>query len=136
MRLRSLPVLVVCLAVLEGAGCYSLQIARPGTLPTAGLRVPPEQRMAAWNRAITALIDAGFVPQVFNETACYVSARRRDDLDDDVLIGALAIVQVTPEGLVRVQISGRGSFRSPEDLQAEIQRRQSAIVQAIARPPS
>jgi hypothetical protein len=124
------------LALLVGmsAGCYSMQVARPGTLPLATASVPADQRLAAWNRSISALIDAGFIPQVFNETACYVSAKRRDDLGNDVLSGAMAVVQVTPEGVVRVQVSGVGMFSTPEDLNAEIGRRQADILQRIVTP--
>jgi hypothetical protein len=111
-----------------------MQIARPGTLPLATASVPPDHRLAAWNRAIGGLIDSGFVPQVFNETACYVSGRRRDDLGDDILSGAMAIVQVTPEGTVRVQISGIGQFSSQDALNAEITRRQMDILQRTIHP--
>ena len=116
------------------SGCSTIQIARPGTLPTATASVPADQRLAAWNRAIGALIEAGFVPQVFNETACYVSAKRRDDLGDDILSGAMAIVQVTPEGVVRVQISGIGQFSSQDALNAEITRRQAEVLRHIVSP--
>ncbi len=122
------PLLAVVL--VASSGCATIQIARPGTLPTAAASVPADQRLAAWNRAIGALIDAGFVPQVFNETACYVSAKRRDD----ILSGAIAIVQVTPEGVVRVQISGIGQFSSQDALNAEITRRQTDILQRIVHP--
>jgi hypothetical protein len=121
-------------ATATTSGCYTIHIARPGTLPLAVATIPPDQRVVAWNRAVAALIDAGFVPQVFNETACYVSARRRDDLGDDILSGAMAIVQVTPEGLVRVQISGLGTFSSQDALNAEIRRRQIDLVQRILHP--
>ncbi len=132
--MRSLLALGLVGAVATTSGCYSIQIARPGTLPVATAVVPPDQRLATWNRAISALVDAGFIPQVFNETACYESAKRRDDLGDDILSGAQAIVQVTPEGLVRVQVSGLGSFSSQEALNLEITRRQLDILQRIVHP--
>jgi hypothetical protein len=135
---RALTRLVLPLTFLvltaTSTGCATMQIARPGTLPTATATVPPDRRLATWNRAIGALIDSGFVPQVFNETACYVSGRRRDDLGDDILSGAMAIVQVTPEGTVRVQISGIGQFSSQDALNAEITRRQTDILQRRIRP--
>jgi hypothetical protein len=124
----------LALVLASASGCASIQIARPGTLPIATANVPADQRLAAWNRAIGALIDAGFVPQVFNETACYVSAKRRDDLGDDILSGAMAIVQVTPEGVIRVQISGLGQFSSQDALNAEITRRQADVLQRIVHP--
>jgi hypothetical protein len=131
-RLVLAPLLpLLALVLVASSGCATVQIARPGTLPIAAASVPADQRLAAWNRAIGALIDTGFVPQVFNETACYVSAKRRDDLGDDILSGAMAIVQVTPEGVVRVQISGVGQFSSQEALNAEITRRQTDILQRI-----
>jgi len=120
--------------IATASGCYSMRVSRPGTLPLAVASTPADQRIATWNRAISALIDTGFVPQVFNETSCYVGAKRRDDLGADILSGAMAIVQVTPDGVVRVQVSGVGLYSTQEALNAEITRREADILERIVHP--
>jgi hypothetical protein len=124
------------LAVLLCAGCYMRYQARPGTISPSVASVRPEQRVATWNKAITVLLAGGWVPQVLNEGACYVGARRRDDLENDILSGALSSVQVDPAGTVIVQVSGGGMFRSQAELDQTVKTAQDQILEAILAVPA
>lgn len=127
-------VFVGCLLL---GGCYNTYLARPGSLPPAVATVPAEQRVAVWQHAIAALLDQGYVPQVLNEAACFVSAKLRDDLATDTTRGALAVVVVAPDGTVRVQASGVGFYQSQEALEADLRKRQDLILRAtLATAPA
>jgi hypothetical protein len=117
------------------AGCYVHYQARPGTIAPSTAQVRPELRVATWNKAITVLLADGWVPQMLNEGACYVGARRRDDLENDNLAGALSSVQVDPAGTVIVQVSGGGMFRSQTELDAAIKAAQDQILAGILGAP-
>jgi hypothetical protein len=123
-------------AVLVCAGCYMRYQARPGTIAPSTASVRPDQRVATWNKAITVLLADGWVPQVLNEGSCYVGARRRDDLENDILSGALASVQVDPAGTVIVQVSGAGMFRSQTELDATVKAAQDQILASILGAPA
>ena len=117
-------------------GCYGNFIARPGTLPVASAQVAVDQRVATWQRAIGVLLDQGYVPQVLNESACFISAKQRDDLAPGTTVGAMAIVTITPDGMVRVQVSGMGMYQSQADLDSDLTKRQSDILAAILHGPA
>jgi hypothetical protein len=99
--------------------------------------VPPEQRTMVWQHAIAVLLDEGYVPQVLNEAACFVSAKQRDDLvaSSTGTTGATVVVTVSPEGIVRVQVSGNGIYHSVDELAADITQRQQALLPAILAVP-
>src|SRR5271170_6145752 len=84
-------------------GCVRTYYTRPGTLKPSMAAVAPAERTAVWQHAVSALLDQGYVPQVVNEAAGYISARRRDDLVEDALIGTMTTVVISPEGTVRVE---------------------------------
>jgi len=128
--------LSMSLLTLALGGCYGNYLTRPGTLPVASGHVAPDQRVALWQRAIGVLLDQGYVPQVLNEAACFISAKQRDDLSPGTTTGAIAIVTVTPDGVVRVQVSGAGVYQSQSDLDADLTKRQNDLLAAIlAAPP-
>ena len=120
------------------SGCVRAYYTRPGTLKPAMASVTPAERAAVWQHSVTALLEQGYVPLVLNEAAGYVSARRREDLVDDALIGTMATVVVSPEGGVRVEVSGTGLYGSEQDFLNAVLQRQTDLLQAIvaARPPA
>lgn len=105
---------------------YSL----PGAFAPARGSIPVAERTLAWQHAVTALLDNGYVPNELNETAGYIVARRRDD-DTGPLVGSLATVVLTPEGMVRVEVSGTGVFTSEKTFVSTITARQNDILQSI-----
>jgi hypothetical protein len=126
---------VLALALCSMLGCYAPYFTRPGTLPPATATVAPAQRVEVWNRAITVLLAGGWVPQVLNEGACFISAKRRDDLVDDNLAGGFVFVQIDPGGILTIQIAGGGRFRSQDDLNATIQAFQDKILAGVVDTP-
>jgi hypothetical protein len=112
-------------------GCVSPYYTRPGTLKPATASVPREERTLAWQHAVAALLEQGYVPQVLNESAGYISARRREDFITDALTGTMSTVVVSPEGLVRVEVSGTGLYHSEQEFLDAVTARQSQIMQAI-----
>ncbi len=94
--------------------------------------VAPEKRVALWQRAVVVLLDQGYVPQVLNESAGYISAHRREDLADDELAGTLALVTISPEGMIRVALAGTGTFHSEADFVKALTDRQSKLAELIA----
>jgi hypothetical protein len=112
-------------------GCSAIYYAHPGTLSPALAQISPAERTALWQRAVPALLDEGYVPQVMNEHAGYISARRREDLVGDALIGTMATVVITTEGKVRVEVSGSGYFRSEEDFRGAVRERQQSLMNRI-----
>jgi hypothetical protein len=103
-------------------------------LTPALIASPPEQRVAVWQHAVTVLLDQGYVPQVLNEAAGFISAKRREDLADDALAGTIAIVSISPQGEVRVDVSGAGLFHSEQDFLKTISDRQNLLARLIAQP--
>jgi hypothetical protein len=112
-------------------GCVQTYYTRPGTLKPGMASVPPAERTAAWQHAVGALLNEGYVPQVLNESAGYISAKRREDLANDALTGTMATVVVSPEGAVRVEVSGVGQYSSEEAFLSAVTERQDHILQAI-----
>ena len=117
------------------SACATWYHVQPGSLPAGSATVPPEQKEAVWKRAVTVLLDQGYVPQVLNEAACYISAKRREDIDNDAFAGTIALFSITPEGRVRLQISGAGLFHSEQQFIAAIGQRQDQILNLILNPP-
>jgi len=124
-------------------GCATPHVLHPGDLPPLTAQVAPEQRVAMWQRAISTVLDLGYVPQVLNEAACYIGAKQRDDVTVGTLYGTTAIVTISPEGLVRVEVGGAGIYTSDDALKVDLQKVQSQLIQAImnrapgaAAPPS
>lgn len=120
------------LAVLL-SGCTQLYSVRPGELKPALATVAPEQRLAVWRRAVTILLDQGYVPQVLNESAGFISARRREDIANDALAGTMALVVVSPEGALRIELSGSGFFNSEQQFLSAIGERQSLLLSLMLR---
>jgi hypothetical protein len=128
---------VLLLASLSA--CMTPYVLRPGDLAPIVAQVGSEQRVAIWQRAITVLLDEGYVPQVLNEAACYVSGKQRDDVTEGALAGTIAIVTVSPEGRLRVEVGGHGVYRDEADLKrdvAEIQQRLTQEIMGSALPPA
>ena len=138
MRVRlsptSYPVAALMAAAAFLAGCTQAYYTRPGTLRPATAAVAPADRLSTWQHAVIALLDQGYVPQVLNEGAGYISAKRREDLTSDALTGTMATVVVSPEGAVRVELSGVGLFTSEQAFLDAVVARQAQILQAIMAP--
>ncbi len=132
MRARFL-VFSLALPVLL-TGCTQLYSVRPGNLTPALIASAPEQRVAVWQHAVTVLLDQGYVPQVLNEAAGFISAKRREDLADDALAGTITLVSISPQGEVRVEVSGAGLFHSEQDFLKTISDRQNLLAHLIAQP--
>src|ERR1700759_5039475 len=109
MRLRILPVLLLVSAV---TGCVEPYYARPGVLPPVTTYVPPELRLTVWKHAISVLLGEGFVPYALNDQASYIAARYRDDGRIGELVGSTAIVVITPDNNLHVDIAGHGVYAS------------------------
>jgi hypothetical protein len=116
------------------SGCTSLYYARPGELVPARAVVASDQRLAVWQRAVTVLLDEGYVPDVLDGSAGFIKAKRRDDLEGDTLARTVALVSVTAQGQVRVEISGGGLFHSEQDFRRAIAERQRRIADRIVDP--
>jgi len=127
-RARLVCTLLVLLGLCSCAGVY---VVRPGTLKPAVASVAPDQRVATWQRAITVLLDEGYVPQVLDATACYIFAKARDDVAAGATYGAWAMVVVAPDGVVRVTVSGIGLYHSQDELGADVVARQERLIRLI-----
>jgi hypothetical protein len=133
--LRSLSPLPLAFSLLLG-GCTTYYHVHPGTLEPGRAVVAPDQRSELWRRAVGVLLDQGYVPQVLNENAGYISAKRREDLDDDAFAGTIALVYISAEGNVRVEVSGGGTFHSESQFVDAIRQRQQLLLSLILnRPP-
>jgi hypothetical protein len=119
------------LLTMLSVGCVSPYYTRPGTLKPAIASVSREERTLAWQHAVTGLLDQGYVPQVLNESAGYIDARRREDILADALTGTMATVVISPEGAVRVEVSGTGLYHSEQEFLDAVTARQNQIMQAI-----
>ena len=116
--------------------CVGVYYTRPGAQQAAMASVAPGDRSAVWQRAVPALLDEGYVPQVLNEAAGYISARRREDLVEDTsLTGTMVTVVVTSDGRVRVEVSGTGVYGSQQDFQAAVSDRQQRLLRRILNQP-
>jgi hypothetical protein len=124
----------MALIVLSG-GCARVYALHAGELAPSLASVAPETRIAVWQRAVVVLLDQGYVPQVVNDVAGYISAHRRDDLSDDALAGTTALVTVSPEGVVRVALAGAGTFHSQQEFLQAVTERQNLLTKLIVAPP-
>lgn len=113
------------------SGCTSYYAVHPGTLEPSRAKVGPEDRADVWRRAVGALLDQGYVPQVLNEAAFFISARRREDFENDALAKTMVSVYISPDGLLRVEMSGVGLFTSEKEFIAAIGDRQRLILDLI-----
>ena len=111
--------------------CVSYYHIPPGTLEASKAQISLQERGATWQRAIGVLLDQGYVPQVLNETAFFISARRRDDLENDALVNTMVTVYISQEGTLRVEISGGGLFTSEKQFLNAISEKQNIIFNLI-----
>ncbi|HUJ57516.1 MAG TPA: hypothetical protein VLX92_03460 [Kofleriaceae bacterium] len=135
MKLPSVRLLLLCAV----SGCATPYLLRPGDVAPLTASVAQDQRAVVWQRAIGALLDMGYIPQVLNEAACYISAKQRDDVTDGQLAGTIAIVNVSPEGQVRVEVGGAGVYHSADELARDVKTVEHNIMQAIlarSAPPA
>jgi hypothetical protein len=126
---RSLSPLLLGLSFLL-SGCTYYHV-HPGALEPSRAQVAPEERAALWRRAIEVLLDQGYVPQVLNEAASFISAKRREDFDNDPLAKTLVLVFISPDGAIRVEVSGIGYFASEKQFISAIGERQRMILDLI-----
>lgn len=127
-RLAAASVLLTTLL----SGCVMYYRLRPGESRPIITMVAPAQRVAVWQRAVTVLLEEGFVPEVLNEAACYISARRRADIADDTLSGVIVLISVSPEGSLRIEAGGSGLFHSEEQFHSALTKLQSRLASSIA----
>ena len=123
---RSLSSFLLVLAVLL-SGCSYYHV-HPGALEPSRAQIAPEERAALWRRAIGVLLDQGYVPQVLNEAASFINAKRREDFENDPLARTLVLVYISPDGAVRVEVSGVGYFASEKQFISAIGERQRVIL--------
>lgn len=116
------------------SGCTYYHV-HPGALEPSRGQIGPEERVATWQRAIGVLLDQGYVPQVLNERACFISAKHREDFENDPLAQTLALVYISPDGVVRVEVSGVGYFASEKEFLTAIGQKQHLIFQQIVNRP-
>jgi hypothetical protein len=126
---RSLSSFLLVLAVLL-SGCSYYHV-HPGALEPSRAQIAPEERAALWRRAIGVLLDQGYVPQVLNEAGSFISAKRREDFENDPLARTLVLVYISPDGAVRVEVSGVGYFASEKQFISAIGERQRVILDLI-----
>jgi hypothetical protein len=122
---------LIAILVMLGCSCATPHVLRLGAVPASVAPTAAEQRVIVWQRAIDVLLQDGYVPQVLNETACYIFAKHRDDLEAGVLAGASAIVTVSPEGLLRVEVAGNGLYTSDAALAHDVAQEQTHIFDQI-----
>jgi hypothetical protein len=97
--------------------------------------IPVDQRVAVWHRAIGVLLDEGYVPDVLNEAACYISAKMRADIVAGSLAGTMAIVSIPPDGTLRLQVSGAGLYTSQDELTRDVATVQNRLLAEILNRP-
>ena len=126
---RPAACLLLALSVLiTGCTYYHLH---PGALEPSIGRVAPEDRAVVWRRAIEVLLDQGYVPQVLNEAASFISAKRREDFENDPLAKTLVLVYISADNAARVEVSGVGFFSSEKQFISAITERQRMILDLI-----
>lgn len=119
------------------AGCYTPYLVKPGRVAPATASVAPAEVTAVWRRAVTVLRAEGYVPQVLSQEAGYVSGRRDDYLNDaGQPIGEMAVVTVSPEGSVEVELTGAGWKPASEDITTRMSKRQADLLRRILAPPA
>ena len=132
---RSFPRFSLAFSLLL-SGCTSYYHVHPGTLEPGRAVVAPDQRTELWRRAVGVLLDQGYVPQILNESAGYISAKRREDLDNDAFAGTIALVYISAEGNVRVDVSGGGLFHSESQFVDAVRQRQQLLLSLILNRPA
>jgi hypothetical protein len=128
---------VICSVLAASAllsGCATWYHVHPGNLQPSFAMVSAEQRSVLWRRAVTVLLDQGYVPQVLNEAAWYINAKRREDIADDAFVGTTALFSISLEGRVRVEVSGAGLFRSEKQFLTAVGQRQEMLLDQIMNP--
>lgn len=113
------------------SGCASYYHVHPGALEPNRARVAPEERSAVWRNAVGVLLDQGYVPQVLDEAAAFISARRREDFENDPLAKTVVLVYISTDGALRVEVSGVGLFSSEKQFLDAIGERQRLIADLI-----
>jgi hypothetical protein len=113
------------------SGCVGYYYIHPGTLEPDRAVVDPGQRDAIWQRSISVLLEQGYVPQVLNEKACYINAKRREDIENDQFAHTIALVSISPEGNLRVEVSGGGLFSSESQFLSAVGLRQRLLMDLI-----
>jgi hypothetical protein len=108
--------LLIAFSVLL-CGCTSFYRVRPGALEPGRAAIP--------------LLDQGYVPQVLNADAGFISAKRREDIANDAFAGTIALVYISPEGGVRVEVSGGGIFHSEDQFLDAVNQRQKLLLTLI-----
>src|SRR5450755_2083672 len=108
---RSVSSLLLALSSLL-SGCANYYHIHPGAIEPSRAQVAPEERAALWRRAIGVVLDQGYVPEVLNEGGAFISAKRREDFENDPLAKTLVLVYISPDGAVTVEVSGVGYFAS------------------------
>jgi len=132
MKLRIFPALLLVSAI---TGCVAPYYARPGTLPPVTTYVAPELRLTVWRHAISVLLGEGFVPYAVNDQASYIAARYRDDGGIGELIGSTAIVVITPDNNLHVDIAGHGIYGSSTELVRDLAIVQNRLTREILAVP-
>ena len=130
VSMMGMRALLMSLALVTGCNFY----VRPNQLPPATSQVAPAQRVATWQRALGVLLDEGYVPTALDVNACFISAHMRDDLQLGQLQGTLAMVMITPDGRVRVAVSGHGEYTSEDGLLKALTDEQNRITKEILEP--
>jgi hypothetical protein len=113
------------------SGCVSLYYVHPGALEPSRAQIAPEERIALWRRAVGVLLDQGYVPQVLNESTFFISAKRREDFDNDPLAKTMVTLFISPEGAVRVELTGVGLYTSEKEFLREVGERQRKILDLL-----
>lgn len=126
----SVSVLLAVSSLLP-SGCAFYYSIHPGALEPSRAQVAPEERATLWRRAVGVLLDQGYVPQVLNEAAFFISAKRREDFENDALARTMVSVYISPDGAVRVEMSGVGLFPTEKQFIAAITERQRLILDLI-----
>jgi hypothetical protein len=126
-RSRIIPALLLALL----PACYRFTVLRPGGLRPATAQLPPDLRDEVWNRAIGILLDEGFVPELLNESACFIRAKQRSDLVADQTALQTAVLTIGRSGLVRVDVWGAGDYSligGDRDLAEDLAREQDHLL--------
>ena len=123
--------MLVCMLV----GCSAPYAVRPGDLKPLQASIPVDQRHAVWEHAINVLLDEGYMPQVLNESAGFISAKERDDVDSN-LANTIAVVTISAEGIVRVEVAGFGVFHSQSEIISAVGTVQNRLLAEIMTRPA
>jgi len=71
------------------------------------------------------------VPELLNETACFIRARQREDLVPDATNRTSAVVTVGTDGLLRVEVAGAGFYSNADALATDLAQKQGALMHGI-----